>query len=273
MKDIRSAAFSGLFYPDNQQELQHEIKRKLALVRDLPKANDILGAIVPHAGYYYSGLCAAHSYAALAQKNFKTAIIIAPSHKFNHFLFSVGNYQAYRTPLGEMKIDETTAAKFLADANFQFLPQVHAVEHSLEVQIPFLQFIKPEVEIVPILTGKQSLQNSRYLSKQISKIISEQPEDFVVIISSDLSHYHSSKSAFAMDKRLMDFVENLEVERLAKEAELPQLEACGMGGIFSMIYLAQELGYTVKQLKYSHSGQANGDNSQVVGYLASLFYR
>jgi len=273
MKDIRSAAFSGLFYPDNQQELQQEIKGKLALVKDLPQVNDILGAIVPHAGYYYSGFCAAHSYAALAQKNFKTAIIIAPSHKFNHFHFSVGDYQAYRTPLGEMKVNQAIVSELLEKPDFDFLPQVHAVEHSLEVQIPFLQMIKPELEIVPILTGKQSLQNSRFLAEQVGKIFSNQPEDLVVIISSDLSHYHSSKSAQAMDKRLMDFVQNLEIERLAREADLLQLEACGLGGIFSMIYLAHELGYVVKHLKYSHSGEANGDNNQVVGYLASLFYR
>ncbi len=275
MNTIRKPVVSGTFYPQDSDELRKLIKSYLDSV-DLPRQynNDILGVISPHAGYVFSGQCAAYAFQQLAYKDFDTAIVIAPSHQCGDFYFSVGDYDAYQTPLGKINVDRELAEQLLTDSKFVFYPYAHNSEHSLEVQLPFLQIIKPQVKILPILIGYQYDLSSDYLGKILSSLLAKRMDKTVFIASSDLSHYHNSRKAELLDKNLISAIESLDFELLWKVIKEKKGEACGFGGILTMLNIAKTLRYDkAKTLCYTHSGETSGDHSQVVGYLAGMFYK
>jgi hypothetical protein len=275
MRTVCQPVVAGSFYPADPATLSREISGYLSDIELLlPKPKDILGAVVPHAGYLYSGKCAAYSFKALSEKDFDLAVIIAPSHQYGDFYYSVGDYDAFATPLGEIEVDRKLTQKLLNDSKFVFYPYAHEREHSLEVQIPFLQIIKPEARILPLLIGYQYEQSSRYLSGKLAELFRDRMDKTVFIISSDLSHYHNRSAAETMDRELSAAIEELAVEKVELLIKERKSEACGFGGILTIMNLAKVLDYPeVKTLKYTHSGKTSGDNSQVVGYLSSLFYR
>jgi len=160
---IMEPVIAGSFYPSNPEALKSQIKSFISEVGYQKKYENPLGIISPHAGYVYSGKCAAYAFKAIEPKDFHLAVIIAPCHRYTGFEYSVGNFDAYRTPLGLAQIDNTEAENLLNDTKFQFLPQAYANENSLEVHIPFIQYIKPDARILPILIGDQCRENSRYL--------------------------------------------------------------------------------------------------------------
>ena len=272
MNKIRRCIVDGMFYPENKRELSKSINKYLKVKENFHDADRIIGIIAPHAGYYYSGQCAGYAYKAIKSKNYKTAIIIAPSHKFNHFSFSVGTYESYETPLGNYPVNEDIAEKILENPNFVFYPEVHNVEHSIEVQIPFLQIVKPDCDFVPILIGEQSLENSKILADEIYNLIKDKPKDFLIICSSDLSHYHPAEDAYALDKLLMRYIGKLNIDLMIMDYSHHKVEACGIGGILTMMLLAEKMDLKVEHLKYMTSGDVSGETSQVVGYLASVIY-
>ncbi len=235
---------------------------------------DILGVISPHAGYVYSGQCAAYSFSAISKKKFKTAVIIAPSHRHGNFKFSAGNYESYLTPLGEVEIEKAIVEKLLTYADFTFHTLAHNTEHSLEVQLPFLQMVNKKAKIVPILLGNQTFENSEKLAEILIKEFRDQMEDTVFIISSDLSHYYQGNVASAMDSQLIDLIAANDMESIAEKIFERKIEACGFGGIMVILQLARKLDYDrTAILNYTHSGQITGDDSQVVGYLSAAIHK
>ncbi len=274
MKNNREACVAGVFYPRNKMELKKELTEAFNKVTNQKNYNDILGIISPHAGYSYSAGCAAHGYQALASKKIKTVVIIAPSHKFSGFDFSVGNYDQYVTPLGEILVNKEYVEMLLGYDKIKFYPEVHEVEHSLEVQLPLLQYLGKDCDLVPILLGAQTNENSKYLANILKDLFEDKLDEVAFIISSDLSHYHSVEKAKELDGLLMKYVKNLEIEKLEESYFQHQVEACGMGGILTMMHLAEQLGYNkVDNIKYAHSGEVSNDNSLVVGYLSTIFYK
>lgn len=275
MKTKCKPVVAGSFYPKDPYELKELVDSYLERVEQpLPEIADILGVVAPHAGYVYSGQCAAYAFHALSQKDFDLAVIIAPSHQYGDFYYSVGDYDCFETPLGEVTVERDFAKKLLNDSKFVFYPYAHSREHSLEVQLPFLQVVKPQAKILPILIGYQYDQSSIYLSQKLAALFKERMDKTVFIISSDLSHYHNHKKAENMDKSLADALELLDSERVDRLIKEQKSEACGFGGIMTIINLANLLDYPkAKNLNYTHSGEISGDNSHVVGYLATLFYR
>jgi len=275
MNSICKPVVAGSFYPANPEKLKNEISAYFHNVKlSLPDISDILGVISPHAGYIYSGQCAAYSFQALKRKNFSTAVIIAPSHQYGDFYYSVGDYDAFETPIGQTEVDRNLTMKLLGDSKFVFYPYAHSREHSLEVQLPFLQMINPQAKILPILIGYQYDQSSLYLSQKLAEMFKDKLDSTVFIISSDLSHYHTSIQAETMDNSLAVAIEQLDFETVDKLIKEHKSEACGFGGILTLMNLAKILNYPrVKTLKYMHSGATSGDFNHVVGYLSSLFYK
>ncbi|MBW6516326.1 MAG: AmmeMemoRadiSam system protein B [Candidatus Cloacimonetes bacterium] len=276
MKSICKPVVAGSFYSSNPDILKKEIQGYIDNITDSMPDNlvDILGVISPHAGYIYSGQCAAYSYKALKSKDFNTAVIIAPSHQSGDFYYSVGDYDSCETPLGEVEVDRDLVKKMLSDSKFVFYHYAHSREHSLEVQLPFLQIINPQAKILPILIGYQYDQSSLYLSQKLAELFKDKMDKTVFIISSDLSHYHSHTQAEQMDKRLAEAIEKLEIETVDQLVKERKSEACGFGGILTIMNLTKLLNYTkVKTLKYMHSGTTSGDYNHVVGYLSTLFYK
>ena len=274
MNSTREASVAGIFYPREKEELQLELSGISKKVEIKSKKENILGIVVPHAGINYSGECAMYGYKAISKKKFKTAVIIAPSHKFGGFDFSVGNFDEYRTPLGTVPVNKEYVRQLLRYDSVSFSPKIHNVEHSLEVQLPFLQFLDKNIDIVPILLGSQTLGNSILLADIILEIFGNKLDDVIFIISSDLSHYHELKIARELDDSLMNSLAHLDIDKLAKSHDNHRVEACGIGGILTLMNLAKKLNYRkVDNLKYCHSGEVTSESNLVVGYLASVVYK
>ncbi len=274
MSNIRKSAFAGAFYPGEPGMLKKQIENYLSKAQVKDKYEKALGIISPHAGYVYSGQCAAYGYKAIEQKDFDLAVIIAPSHNIGGYKFSVGNYDAYETPLGIIPVNKQYVRKILDYPDFEFRPVAHSSEHSLEVQLPFLQVIKSDVEIVPIVLGNQNSKNSLLLSEILSQVFENRLDKTVFIISSDLSHYYDSETAAEKDNLLAENFQEGLIDNLEQDMHNGKIEACGIGGILFLLHLAKKLKYEkIETLKYTHSGYINNDFSQVVGYLSSIIYR
>jgi MEMO1 family protein len=271
---IMESVLSGSFYTADPIVLKEQINNFMQQVSMGKKYMQPLGIISPHAGYIYSGQCAAYGFNAIRSKDFDLAVIIAPCHRYIGFEYSVGKFEAFRTPLGLINVDLEAADHLLKVDKFQFLPQAYSNENSLETQIPFLQVIKSKVKILPILIGNQSSDNSKYLAETLFKQFGENLDRVVFIISSDLSHYHSADTAAEMDGKIEKCIAEKDVESLVLNIENRNSEACGFGAILTLLYLSKMTGYDkVDNLNYSHSGQINRDNSQVVGYISSIIYK
>jgi len=274
MSIIRKSVVAGAFYPGNSDILKMEIENYLSKVKVKDTYEKALGIVSPHAGYVYSGQCAAYGYKAIEQKNFDLAVIIAPSHNIAGYRFSVGNFDAYQTPLGIVPVEKEYVRKILDYPDFEFLPAAHSSEHSLEVQLPFLQVIKPNVEIVPIILGNQNSKNSVILSEVLSRVFKNRLDKTVFIISSDLSHYYDSDTAIEKDNLLAENFQKGLIDKMEQDMHYKKIEACGIGGILFLMHLAEKLKYKkIETLKYTHSGYINNDFSQVVGYLSSIIYK
>ena len=270
----RNPVVAGSFYPGDSSILKNMINDYLqkAIIKD--DQRDILGVISPHAGYVYSGQCAAFSFKALKKKNFDLAVIIAPSHRFADFDFSLGDYDEYLTPLGGVKVAKKIVNELKNKFNMRTSHYAHNIEHSLEVQLPFLQQIKPDAKIIPILLGEQNPENSKQLAEILSEYFKDRLDSTIFIISSDLSHYYNSDIATKMDTRIAENLENLDINKMEEDLQQGKIEACGMGGILTLLYLAKQLNYTgITNLDYRNSGEVSGDYEQVVGYLSSCVYK
>ena len=274
MSNIRKSVVAGAFYPGEPGILKMQIENYLSEAKVKDKYEKALGIISPHAGYVYSGQCAAYGYKAIEQKDFDLAVLIAPSHNIGGYQCSVGNYDAYQTPLGIIPVNKEYIRKILDYPDFEFRPAAHSSEHSLEVQLPFLQVIKPDVEIVPIILGNQNIKNSLLLADVLSQVFTKRLDKTVFIISSDLSHYYDSETAAEKDNLLAENFQEGLIDNMEQDLQNGKIEACGIGGILFLLSLSKKLKYEkIETLKYTHSGYINNDFSQVVGYLSSIIYK
>jgi len=271
---IRKPAVAGSFYPGDPETLQKLILAYLNSAGPvLPEfeKEKIMGIISPHAGYVYSGPVAAYGYNYLARTEYDRFIVIAPSHhgRFNGVSVIPGGI--YKTPLGDVEIDSDLGERLEKREHFGFIKEAHEMEHSLEVQIPFLQMVKPEASIVPLVMGTSDPELCRITGGIIAEEIIASGKNYGIIISTDLSHYHSYDVAVAKDN---DFINALELfdGNSVKEAILSgKAEACGEGGVLAGISLAKKLGAKkIKTVKYANSGDTAGSKDQVVGYLSAL---
>ena len=269
---VRVPAVAGLFYPNNSTELSEQINILLELNKPTKKYNNILGIIVPHAGYIYSGKSAAFAYNALKENiDFETAIIISPSHQEYFKGISIYDGSAYQTPLGDVPINKELAEDIVKRSKtISFSNKGHKKEHALEVQLPFLQTIKNDFNIVPIVIGDQSAEFIQDLSNVLSQIYDGR---IILIISSDLSHFHSKKKASELDKIIVDRINNMEYPELYNDLANNKCEACGGGGIVALLECADIIGdYKAEVLSHTDSGDVSNDNSNVVGYLSAVIY-
>lgn len=262
---VRRPAVANLFYTSNREELKEIISfylSKAKLYNYKPEA-----LISPHAGYVYSGETAAVSYKQLLnldKERHYTFLLIGPSHYVYMQGISLGYYDYWLTPLGEVIVNKQKIEQFIIDnrdfpATLNTMP--HQKEHSLEVQIPFLQFLMRDFDIIPIVYGDID-------PTFIEKVIDYFKDDYtIVIISSDLSHYYPDSYARVIDRNCHLAVENLD------DKYLKECEACGKIGISAMIKYAKRNDLKAKLLDYKTSGDISGDYSQVVGYGSYIFYK
>ncbi len=273
-KELRPPILAGTWYPGSRDALVKTIQGLLAEVETHHPDKALKALIVPHAGYKYSGIIAAHAYHLLKKRKFGRVILLGPSHRMAFKGISVNLQSGYETPLGVVPVDQATARKILdAGAHIRWLKEAHAMEHSLEIQLPFLQTVLPNFRIVPILMGQQDYKTCLNLADILVRILGED-EGTLLLASTDLSHYHPYAVAKALDLQFISRVRMFDPQGLAKDLVSGKCEACGGGPVMTVLLAAKAIGADrAVILKYANSGDITGIHSRVVGYLAAAIVR
>jgi AmmeMemoRadiSam system protein B/AmmeMemoRadiSam system protein A len=264
----RPPAFAGQFYPADPESLAADIDGYLAGAGPLARLEKpIVALIVPHAGYIHSGPTAAHAYALVQGAPYETVVIIGPSHRIGFRGCSVYPRGGFKTPLGVAGVDEALA-KAISDASgFGFIPAAYAEEHSVEVQVPFVQRVLPEAKIVPILMGLQTEKTIRALADGLDRACSG--KKVLVVASTDLSHFLPKEEAAAVDGRTISLVREMKTDVLFRMVEAGENIMCGGGPLLAAVLYAGKRGKIgVEILARADSSRYGGPDS-VVGYMAA----
>lgn len=271
---IREPAVAGTFYPAERQTLQTTVDDLLARAAIPPVEGDLVALIVPHAGYIYSGATAAHSYKRLRGTAVRRVILIGPAHRVPVDGAAIFAQGSWRTPLGEVPIEERLARGLLDPAaGVRDDPRPFAGEHSLEVQLPFLQRVLGSFSIVPILIGKPSAATIGSLSARIAGLLHADPGT-MLICSTDLSHFHDAATAQVKDALIIDTVRRMAAGDLEAALRSGRGEACGGWPLLLAMAAARGAGATTGTLyRQADSAEASGDATRVVGYAAMGLYR
>jgi AmmeMemoRadiSam system protein B len=271
---VRKAAVAGSWYPGSASRLRKELETYLAAVPPLASPGRLVGLISPHAGLMYSGPVAAHGYALLRGKEDLVAVLVGPSHRVPFEGLAVYARGAFETPLGRVEVDEAVAGRLLSAHPFMVdLPQPHRGEHSLEMQLPFLQHLVKGLRIVPVLMGHQKEDEVRALVAGLVEAATART-DVILVASSDLSHYHPASVANELDALVVGDVRSLDASGLMARLRRSPGHACGGGPMVSVMQAARSLGATdALVLKYADSGDVGDhDKSRVVGYLSAALF-
>ena len=217
MKEIREPILAGTWYPGRSDVLSRDIKRYLDNVGEEKVEGDIVALMSPHAGYEYSGQVAAYAYRLIAGRSFETVVLLAPSHRALFRGASLYDRGGFRTPLGIVPVDEGISRTLMGKRKeIQFLPEAHAQEHSLEIQIPFLQMTLKSFTLVPILLEPYwSWESCQSIASALAETV--KGKKVLLIASSDLSHFHSYEKAVELDKIVLDHIERFDPEGLHRD--------------------------------------------------------
>ncbi len=274
MQPVREPAVAGQFYPDQAELLKRNIQSFLEAAPPGLGKTPPMAILAPHAGYMYSGAVAGWSYAQVRGQSLETVVVLSPSHRVGFRGVSVWPRGSYRTPLGVVKVDEERCALLMKTSPMiRDLPEAHGREHALEVQIPFLQeSLQQGWKLIPLVMGSQDLDTARELAGALEKVLVG--ARFLVVASSDLSHFHPAEAAEKMDQKVLQYLQKVDPEGLWEEVSGGRLEACGIGPILTALCLVRRAGVDRGEvLGYSHSGNVSGDRSRVVGYGAVCWRR
>lgn len=279
-QNVRQPAVAGQFYPSDEKELAGQVDDFLAKASPEKPAGAILGLIVPHAGYQFSGQIAAHGFKQLQDQDIETVILIGNSHRAYFDGAAIYSQGYFKTPLGEVEIDSELAQAIIKEnKRIKVDADAHTQEHSLEVEVPFLQRILKNFKLVPILMGSGSMEDVKILAGAISKNIAG--KNVLIIASSDMSHYPPYDRANYADKKTYQAILTGQADKL--ESAIAQLEQeniagaqtflCGKDAVEVLMLVMQDLeAKDIRLVKYANSGDTGGDKSQVVGYSAIGFY-
>jgi len=270
---VRRAAVAGSWYPGTASAIAAEVDSYLEPVRPAPPTGRLVALVSPHAGLRYSGRVAAHGYGllrVLAGEPGLTAVLVGPSHRAAFEGVAAHARGAWETPLGRTPIDEELSQALLDAGPVVFEgPDVHRDEHSLEMQMPFLQRLVPGLRIVPLLMGSQSREEVDALAAALAKALAGR--EALLVASSDLSHYQPAEVANRADAAVVDEVGRFDEEALMARLETRHNVACGGGPVVAVMKAARALGADrATVLKYGDSGDVGErDKGHVVGYLSA----
>ncbi|WP_224248468.1 AmmeMemoRadiSam system protein B [Hyalangium gracile] len=261
MPHVRPAAVAGAFYPESREQLAATVDRLLSEVPSrpgqVPKA-----LVVPHAGYVYSGPIAATAYSRLlgTPPHFRRVVLLGPAHRVPFRGLALPDAEGLETPLGVLPVSAEGVAAAARLPQVSSSARAHAHEHSLEVQLPFLQRVLPGVPVVPLVVGSAS-------AEQVAEVLEQlwDGDETLILISSDLSHYLPYEKARAADRETADRILALDAEHLDTE------QACGAIPLTGLLLAARRRGLRVQELDLRNSGDTAGDHSRVVGYGAFAF--
>ena len=264
---IRKPVVAGQFYPGTASQLKTMIG---AFVDEKVAKEEVIGLVSPHAGYVYSGPVAG---AVISKVKFKdTFVIMGPNHTGMGKPLSIMTQGSWKTPLGEVEIDSELGKQILATSSHLEEDHVaHQYEHSIEVQLPFLQYFKPDIRIVPIMLAYASGDIYKEIGKELAKAIKESNKGAVIMASSDMTHYEPQETAQEKDTQAIEAILDLNEDELLRRVDELNISMCGYAPTVSLISAAKELGATGAELvRYQTSGDTTGDYSAVVGYAGVI---
>jgi len=265
--NIKEPSVAGTFYPADKKELKDTIDTFLSKVNRIPREGNIIALISPHAGYRYSGQVAAYGYKHIQDRDIRKIILIGQSHHEGFKGASVYTNGSFKTPLGNVEIDEKSAKKLLNEnADVKFYPEAFAKEHSIEVQLPFLQSMLKDFTIIPILIGSPTRQTFEHLISELTEMMDGQT---LMIASTDLSHYHRYSEAVEMDSKLISAIERLSVMNAGELVQTGKSEMCGSIPVIIAMEVAKRHGANLGVLfNYANSGDVTQEKDKVVGYAS-----
>lgn len=267
---LRESAVAGQFYPNSPSQLRSMIE---SFIDTGTEKEDVVGLLAPHAGYIYSGAVVG---AVISRVQFKnTFIILGPNHTGYGKPFSVMAEGSWKTPLGEVQIDSELAKKLVSISHYlEEDTQAHEFEHSIEVQLPFLQYFKSDVKFVPIILSSGNGDTFKQIGRDIVRALQELKREAVIFASSDMSHYEPQGIARKKDQQAIEAMIDLDQDELLKRVEVQNISMCGYAPAVAMLTAAKELGGTSTRLvKYQTSGDISGDYNAVVGYAGIIVKR
>jgi len=266
---IRKPVVAGYFYPETKRALIAEINKYISPQQK--EKQTIISAISPHAGYIYSGKTAGKVYSNV--KSPDTAIIIGPNHHGYGEPYAVDTNDFWETPLGKVSINKEIAQNILDKSKYLQEDSVaHMQEHSIEVQLPFLQFINPDIKIVPIVISSYHDSNPWYeIGYIIGNILQQSKKELIIIASSDFTHYEPAQQAKQKDMYAIEAIIDLDADEFLKRISENNITICGFAPIVSAIIASRAAGAKRAVLiDYSNSGKVSGDMQEVVGYAGII---
>lgn len=267
---VRQPCVSGQFYPGSAGELQTLIRTYLENASSAPDPS-VKALIVPHAGYPYSGQVAAEAYKTVAGQSYDAVIILGFTHRVPFHGVFVDTHDVYETPLGRVPVDQALAEEIRRQAPLLRGGPPGGIfeEHSIEVQIPFLQEVLSPLKIVPIYMSRQDMDSARVVAEAVAGVLRDRR--ILVVTSTDLSHFHSHDAATKMDRTFISLAERSDIEAIAAGTGSGKIEACGTGPVLALLMIGEAMGWQAPRLlRYANSGDVTGDHRRVVGYAAMV---
>ncbi|UCE97385.1 MAG: MEMO1 family protein [Dehalococcoidia bacterium] len=265
---IREAVVAGRFYPASPIELREMIA---SMIDQMATKEDVIGLVSPHAGYIYSGPVTGATISRVRMRD--TFIILGPNHTGMGKAFSIMTQGFWRTPLGDVEIDSEFAGNIAALSSYlEKDSDAHRYEHSIEVQLPFLQYLKKNIKFVPIVLAQADGTVYKEIGEAIAGAVKKIKREVIIIASSDMTHYESQTSAKEKDNRAIEAMLALNEDELMEKVERLKISMCGYAPVISLITATKALGADKAELvRYQTSGDTTGDYSSVVGYAGLIF--
>lgn len=269
--DIRPSPIAGRWYPDNPAKLASTIKQYVDSAPDYEVQGDIRGLVVPHAGYRYSGAVAAQAFRLIKGMTFERVVILSPMHHPYDPPLLTTSHAAYQTPLGIVPVDHEVLATL--SKHISITPLANDPEHSLEIELPFLQqTLENNFKLVPLMLRDQSFSHANKLGKALAALLGN-ANHTLLVASSDLSHFYTDEIARRYDELLLDTLAAFDPAGIISLDQQGKAFACGRAAIAATLVAARELGAdTVDVVGYDTSATASGDYERVVGYGAAVIY-
>jgi|MTBAKSStandDraft_2_1061841.scaffolds.fasta_scaffold00374_43 AmmeMemoRadiSam system protein B len=275
--NIRPSPIAGSWYPANPVHLRESLNVYLDKAKAPTYSGKIRALILPHAGHYYSGQTAAYALKAIGGQQYSRVIILSPSHNYYPGDVLTSAHDAYQTPLGMVPVDKSSLLSLSTELTHQGF-SLNAIrndrEHSIEIELPFLQVLLPDgFQLIPLMLMDQSLSTAKALSAELTNLILSFPENepTLLIASSDLSHFYQQSQANRLDHRLIDSLQNFDPTIFYALKATHKAEACGYGAIATVLLAAKKLGASqVTIADYHTSGDISQDFGSVVGYVSAI---
>jgi len=270
MLDLRPSPIAGAWYEEDPKSLAESVDRFLAAA-NMPELNgQVMGLIAPHAGHRYSGAVAAHAFATLQGMEPDLVVILSPFHNIAHHPLLTTSHAAYATPLGNIPVNAEALMELQQKLDIPITAIARDREHSLEIELPFLQrVLKNKFALLPIMVRAQEEEVAQRLGAALASTLAG--KNFILIASTDLSHFYDQKTANALDHEMLKCFESFEPAAIFEAEQTGKGFACGHAAVAAMLWAAKGLGAThIQTLHYATSGDVTGEHSSVVGYGAAV---